>query len=199
MGNIPRTTPPSTENVNLNTTMDSVSLQENYSHAAITPLSIDIPSPARLSMEDHFNKPSRPESPATTIDESVNFPPSYDADALMHSPHTQRKYNIQPREDEGRETLPEYSSQISLENVFSRKVELEGAIHRASDRKWYRVCVTLQGTALTFHKYKTSPYFLAWASKGSRSDVVVPGKKGLLLKSYNLQHADAGIAADYFK
>jgi hypothetical protein len=133
------------------------------------------------------------------MDHSVDSPPSYDADALLQAPQSQGIYNIQPREDEGRETLPPYSSEISLENVFSRKVELQGAIHRASDRKWYRVYATLQGTALTFHKYKSSGYFSAWSPDCGRSDTAPLLKKGQFLMSYNLQHADVGIAADYFK
>lgn len=150
-------------------------------------------------MEDFYGQPSSPEHAICSIDGGVDSPPSYDADALLQSSPLRRKFNVQPREDEGREILPPYSSEISLEHVFSRKMELEGAVHRAHDRNWYRVYVTLQGTALTFHKYKSSGYFSAWSSEGGRTDVAVPGKKGHFLKSYNLQHADVGIAADYYK
>ena len=173
-----------------------VDLTSSEDHVAVNRLSINVPNSAPLSMEGQDNEPNGPEPLICTIDS--DSPPSYDADAILQSPHTRRKYNIQPREDEGRETLPPYSSEISLENVFARKVELEGAIHRASDRNWYRVYVTLQGTALTFHKCK-SGYFSAWSSDSGKSDLAAEGKKGQFLKSYNLQHADVGIAADYFK
>lgn len=175
------------------------SSEDDISHVAVNRLSINIPSSNRVSMEEFYGQPSNPEPAACTMDGGIDSPPSYDADALLQSPHLRRKFNIQPREDEGRETLPPYSSEISLENVFLRKVELEGAIHRASDRNWYRVYVTLQGTALTFHKHKSSGYFSAWSSDYGRNDVAVPEKKGQLLTSYNLQHADVGIAADYYK
>ena len=150
-------------------------------------------------MEEFYGQPSSPDLAGCAIDGVADSPPSYDVDALVRSPQLRRKFNIQPREDEGREILPPYSSEISLENVFSRKMELEGAIHRATDRNWYRVSVMLQGTALTLYKYKSSGYFSTWSSDGGKADLVVPGKKGELLKSYNLQHADVGIAADYYK
>ena len=176
-----------------------VSFEDEVSHVAVNSPSLDISSSIRVSLDDNCIKPSSSESLDSMIDRGVDAPPFYNTDALIQTPNVRRKYNIQPREDEGRETLPPYSSEISLENVFSRKVELEGAIHRASDRNWYRVHVTLQGTALTFRKFKSSRYFSVWSTECGRSDVAAAGKKGDYLKSYNLQHADVGIAADYFK
>ncbi|TAQ84890.1 hypothetical protein B7494_g6778 [Chlorociboria aeruginascens] len=130
--------------------------------------------------------------------EKSDLPPSYDA--LAHPAHLRRRFTIQPREDEGRESLPPYSSSISLESVFSRKMELEGAVYRSHDRNWYRVFVTLQGTALTFHKCKGQGVF-AKAEAGRKSSLDFPAgtKKGQFLRSYNLQHADVGVAADYMK
>jgi hypothetical protein len=183
----------------LSTTLDTTSSADDNSHVAVNRLSINIPSSSRVSMEEFYGQPSSPEPAVCAIDGGVDSPPSYDADALLQSPYLRRKFNIQPREDEGREALPAYSSEISVENVFLRKMELEGAVHRAHDRNWYRVYVTLQGTALTFHKHKSSGLLSAWSSEGGRVDIAVPTKKGQFLKSYNLQHADVGIAADYFK
>jgi hypothetical protein len=125
-------------------------------------------------------------------------PPSYEP--LLQIPTPRRKFNIQPREDEGREVLPGYSCAISLESVFLRKLELEGAVHRAYDRNWYKVFVTLQGTALTLHKYKNKGLFTkAEREKKSSRDLPAGAKRGHLLKSYNLQHAEVGVAADYLK
>ena len=127
----------------------------------------------------------------------IEPPPSYDAFLLQ--PTNSRKYNIQPREDEGRETLPAYSCAISLEAVFTRKMELEGAVHRAQDRNWTKVFATLQGTALSFHRCKGSGPFQLPGSGNNNPDLPAGAKRGILMKSYNLQHADVGIAADYFK
>lgn len=132
------------------------------------------------------------------VDPLIDAPPSYDAS--VRSQNMRRRLNIQPREDEGREELPGYSTGISLENVFMRKMELQGAIHRASDRNWYRVLATLQGTLLTFYKVKGSGVFCR--ERGDRKgtpDLPAGTKRGSLLGSYNLQHADVGIAADYVK
>jgi len=126
-------------------------------------------------------------------------PPSYDH--ILSSPRLRQKFNIQPREDEGREILPAYSSAISLQNVFLKKQEFEGINQRAEERNWSRVFVTLQGTALTFHKYKRASLFsrLQNAHRKSSLDFPAGSKRGALIRSYNLQHADVGIAADYQK
>ncbi|KAL3425226.1 hypothetical protein PVAG01_04507 [Phlyctema vagabunda] len=139
-------------------------------------------------------------------------PPSYEtAMSLSHShvtttttssaPNLLRKKpnSIQPREDEGCEQLPGYSSSISVEAVFSKKMELEGAIHKAHDRNWGRIYVTLQGTALSLYTF-TSPGMLAKHQLAQKTPDLPSGtKRGVLVKSYNLQHADVGIAADYLK
>jgi len=124
----------------------------------------------------------------------IESPPPYDA--LLDNPSFRQRFNIQPREDEGREILPPYSTAISLQGVFLQKMELEGVVHRAQDRNWYRVLVTLQGTALSFYKCKIPGVF---ASRKSSPDFPAGTTKGAFLRSYNLQHADVGVAADYVK
>lgn len=148
---------------------------------------------AGIDLED---KPIDTES---IVDPLLDLPPSYDASTQSQNMRS-RLINIQPREDEGKETLPGYSAGISLENVFMRKMELQGAIHRASDRNWYRVFATLQGTLLAFHKYKGPGIF--GNDRGEQKgtpDLPAGTRRGCLLESYNLQHADVGIAADYVK
>lgn len=157
---------------------------------AITSPPSYIPLSARVSMEDYYQQRGG------SLD-LLDAPPSYDAFLLQ--PTNSRKYNIQPREDEGREILPSYSSAISLECVFMRKLELEGAVHRAQDRNWNKVIATLQGTALSFHKYKGPGPFQMVALGNTSPDMPAGAKRGVLMKSYNLQHADVGIAADYYK
>lgn len=143
----------------------------------------------RVSMEDYYEQLSNgsidPKSP----------PPSYDATSPR--PRSCRKFNIQPREDEGNEVLPAYSCAISHEAVFMMKLELESAVFRAQDRNWNKVWATLQGTALNFYKCKGGGPFQFGGVYGP--DVPTGVKRGDLLKSYSLQHADVGTAADYFK
>jgi hypothetical protein len=125
-------------------------------------------------------------------------PPEYEPILLTNI--SRKRFNIQPREDEGKEELPAYSSAISLENVFLKKNELECAVHKSEDRNWRRVSVRLQGTALSLHRYNGSRVMDRFAG-GERGNVDLPvkGKTGAMIHSYNLQHADVGIAADYHK
>ncbi|KAG9233597.1 hypothetical protein BJ875DRAFT_505277 [Amylocarpus encephaloides] len=157
----------------------------------------------RVSVEEHFQRRSERSDPGWPLPscdgpsesqmqrQGQDTPPSYEE---FVSSSLRRKFNIQPREDEGQELLPSYSCALSLENVFLRKNELQGAVHRAHDRNWYREVALLQGTALSFHKFKGGNVF-----KDGKSDSVGPSKRGILLRSYNLQHAEVGVAADYVK
>jgi hypothetical protein len=165
--------------------MDVSSEEHDGDEYSVNRLSLTISNSKRMSMDQYY------------IAQQAH-PSDY---SVLIQPYQPRpEFSVQPREDEGQEILPSYSSDISLENVFMRKLELEGAVRRADDRNWTRIFATLQGTALTFHKYKSSGVF------GTRPeflddcpDLPVEGKKGEFLRSYNLHLADAGIAADYTK
>ena len=163
---------------------------------------MDMSFAPRVSVEEHFQRRGEISDPGWPLrscslasstaprTQPHDEPPSYD-EALSST--SRRKFNIQPREDEGQEVLPQYSCAINLENVFMRKTELHGAVHRTQDRNWYREVVTLQGTALTFHKFKGGNVFTDGKSDGA------VGKRGGFLRTYNLQHAEAGVAIDYLK
>ncbi|KAF4624067.1 hypothetical protein G7Y89_g14108 [Cudoniella acicularis] len=166
---------------------------------------VEVPGSQRFSMEEYYQRHSTGSRPKSVFlacapvgQTPRENPPPYN-DAVL-PPLLRPKFNIQPREDEGREVLPPYSCAISLENVFLKKMELEGAVHRAHDRNWYRVVVALQGTALTVHKFKSGGVFskLEGGVKPS-ADFPAGVKRGHVLKSYNLQHAEVGVAADYLK
>lgn len=162
----------------------------------MSPLTVERNDPAsRLSINISSTTFSMEEPPSPYED----TPPEYET--LVSSPQLLKKFNIQPREDEGHEKLPAYSCALSLENVFLRKLELEGAVHRAHDRNWYRVYATLQGTALSFHKYKGKGMFGKSEVSKYEEDPDFPSgsRRGTPIKSYNLRHAEVGIAADYYK
>ena len=86
---------------------------------------------------------------------------------------------IMPRDDEGRERLPEYSNAIHLTAIMPRKMEFSAPGIQAKDRKWRRTLCELQGTA--FRVYKC-PAGLAgggvigewWEKKVGVGDVAVP-------------------------
>jgi hypothetical protein len=155
----------------------------------------------RLSMEDYYlsqvNNTPRRDSTSSEGDD-VDEPPSYDlAVNGLDLPATRLK--IQPREDQGREQLPAYSCSIMIRAVFSKKMELETAVHRAFDRNWHQVYAELQGTALRFYKVKSAGLFAGGGGPNTSEDMPPYLKPGELLKIYSLQHADVGIAADYLK
>ncbi|POS83949.1 hypothetical protein EPUL_005336, partial [Erysiphe pulchra] len=106
-------------------------------------------------------------------------------------PRRFQSIRVQPREDEGREKLPAYSTTISLNAVLDRKMEFHNAIQRASNRNWHRVRVTLQGTALKLYKPCKRIFGLRRAGQINVSPV--------LIKSYNLHYAQVGVATDYAK
>ncbi|KAH8817213.1 hypothetical protein F5884DRAFT_665741 [Xylogone sp. PMI_703] len=152
-------------------------------------------------MDDYFH--SLFSSPASTtlatpltspIDE-LNSPPLYG------TPITKPRHRppVLPREDEGHEILPSYSASISLDAVLSKKMELVSCIHRAQDRDWTREYVSLHGTALSFYKCRSSVVGGVFSKLEKSSDISAGAKKGALIKTYNLQYAEAGIAADYTK
>jgi hypothetical protein len=155
----------------------------------------------RLSMEEYYHSQINPTSRRDSVSsksDPVDDPPSYDvAINGLHLPTTRLK--IEPREDQGREQLPAYSCSIMIRAIFSKKMELETAVHTAFDRKWYQVYAELQGTALRFYKVKSAGMFAGGGGPNTSADDPPYLKPGELLKIYSLQHADVGIAADYLK
>ncbi|KAI9742792.1 MAG: hypothetical protein M1818_003521 [Claussenomyces sp. TS43310] len=149
-------------------------------------------SQPRSIEDDYYSQlvnSSRRESDAS------DHPPSYEA-ALRPAARSK----VQPRQDEGHEKLPEYSCSIMTRAVFAKKMELESAVHKAQDRTWAKVFVELQGTALRIFKTKSVGIF----SKAQVAANVTPDlppyvKPGMLLRTYSLQYAEVGMAADYTK
>lgn len=129
-------------------------------------------------------------------------PPSYDDTQDRPSLRNER-IPVCPREEEGREQLPEYYCSIHKEGVFYTKMELSSPFDRATDRSWNKEYVVLHGTVLKMHKPKRIPFF---ATPDMRSGVGEDGSirpngwlPGELTKSYTLQGAEVGIATDYKK
>lgn len=100
------------------------------------------------------------------------------------------------------ELLPAYSCDVHMENVFQMKMEIEDAVKRAEYRNWRTMFVELHGTAL--HIYSAKKKDFGWGKSRMHGPDVKPDnpswlRKGSLERSYSLQHADVGIAADYQK
>lgn len=103
---------------------------------------------------------------------------------------------------EEEEALPHYYCDVHMENVFQMKMEIEDAVKRAEYRNWRTMFVVLHGTAL--HIYSAKEKGWCWGKNRTHGPDVQPDnppwlRKGSLERSYSLQHADVGIAADYHK
>lgn len=61
-----------------------------------------------------------------------------------------------PRDEEGKEQLPEYSNDILISAVLPRKREFSSPGVQARDRKWRRVLCVLEGTAFRIFEPPTS-------------------------------------------
>lgn len=98
------------------------------------------------------------------------------------------------------ERLPEYSCDIFAEGVFSRKMEIERVNKRALDRNWRDAFFRLEGTILKVYRIKRD---WGWGRNKGGPNVSPDNppwvKPGALERTYSLQHADVGIAADYCK
>lgn len=181
-----------------------------------SPQLTDAPSPPvwrRTSMDEDFfyrrimtsepaPRPSRPppyeqKQPVPTIGRSGSgVPGSWRGGGNADSSHESAVLDDEDTVD----SLPRYSPSVAIEGVFTKKHEIENTTKRAEDRHWHTRFVTLNGTALNIYNAKKD-----WGWGRTRDGPSISPdnppwiRKGKLEKSYSLQHADAGIAADYKK
>ncbi|PPQ99337.1 hypothetical protein CVT24_009151 [Panaeolus cyanescens] len=83
---------------------------------------------------------------------SAEPPPYPDPDLAPFLTRRAAGMKVEPREDEGRERLPGYTNDIHIMAVMPRKMEFSAPGVQAKDRKWKRVLVVLEGTALKVYK-----------------------------------------------
>ncbi|KAI0763448.1 hypothetical protein BD413DRAFT_582495 [Trametes elegans] len=108
--------------------------------------------------------------------EPSSDPPPYPIPLFQRPRSEQQRLPIQPRDEEGQETLPAYSNAIYLAGVMPRKMEFTEPGVQAKDRKWRRVYCVLEGTM--FRVYKAPPAGSAvsaieqwWESKVGVGDI----------------------------
>lgn len=171
---------------------------EVFNHAVELP-PIDNQPARRLSMEeDYFYEQ------VMTFAQPLQ-PPAYHAATHGTYEGPSRKGNEAVLDNDvllDQELLPAYSCDVHMETVFQMKMEIEDAVKRAEYRNWRTMIVELHGTAL--HIYSTKKKDFGWGKNRMHGPDVKPDnpswlKKGSLERSYSLQHADVGIAADYQK
>jgi hypothetical protein len=126
-------------------------------------------------------------------------PPDYE-DEINQFKIPPSRFKISPREEEGRELLPGYTCSLKADSVFSMKTELVTPFDRCEDRLWSKVFVRLEGTMLNIHRLRTPHIFSKSAQNlEGTPDMPAGASAGSLLRSYTLQHAEVGMAADYRK
>jgi hypothetical protein len=106
-------------------------------------------------------------------------PPSYCAAIIQHSSFHYHTFL--------RETIPDYSCDVHMGGYLNIKTELCSPFTTSRDNNWHQVYVVLHGTQLNIYQVKKSLF---------RCGRQMPGK---LLRTYSLQHAEAGIACDWNK
>lgn len=176
----------------------SATFVDIFNHAVELP-PIDNQPARRLSMEeDYFYEQ------VMTFAQPLQ-PPAYHSATHGTYDGPSRKGNEAVLDDGilmDQELLPAYSCDVHMETVFQMKMEIEDAVRRAEYRNWRTMVVELHGTAL--HIYPSKKKDFGWGKSRMHGPNVRPDnpswlKKGSLERSYSLQHADVGIAADYQK
>lgn len=128
---------------------------------------------------------------------ATTTPPNYD-DTLQDKSLPPSRFKIEPREEEGNEQLPAYTCSLHREAVFHHKMELSSPFDRAGKRRWGKVYAILHGTLLQLYKPKRVAFF-SDSKKLQQTGQPLGHTPGELLRSYTLQLAEVGIAADYRK
>ncbi|KAK9369705.1 hypothetical protein V1509DRAFT_562161 [Lipomyces kononenkoae] len=86
---------------------------------------------------------------STPISKAPAPPPEYDT---VHENLPPCRFPVLPRDEEGCESLPPYSSSLLRAAVFSRKLELMSPLEPALSRSWQTVIVVLNNTQLNIYK-----------------------------------------------
>ncbi|KAI5845187.1 hypothetical protein DFP73DRAFT_512855 [Morchella snyderi] len=162
----------------LRRTIPSYYSSAGYSNRSSTDDPAPAPAPTAASHPPTATPP--------TYDETVQLPPS--------------RFRITPREEEGNEQLPAYTCTLHKEALFEHKPEMSSPFERAPKRRWGKTYAVLYGTLLTLHRPRKVPFFAAAVKKArGREGRPVGHLPGEMVRSYTLQLAEVGIAADYRK
>ncbi|KAK5111107.1 hypothetical protein LTR62_005306 [Meristemomyces frigidus] len=105
----------------------------------------------------------------TVCSSALDSPPNYTA-------ATRQRLDVR-RPREGEEVLPKYRSTVNCEAKVLLFLESINPLHGVSESDWREVYVVVRGTLFSVHRVKD-------------------GGPGKLLRSYTLQHAEVGLAAD---
>lgn len=132
------------------------------------------PSQARLSARPTTgsNRLHRPRS----MYELRDAPPAYTS--IARQPGFGPRQDVQPREEEGKEGLPQYTCSIHIEGFMPRKMEFTSPGVQAKDRAWKRQYIVLHGTSIKVYKYDLRTHPIPGEEDWSVVPVDIAGNDG---------------------
>ncbi|KAB8616657.1 hypothetical protein FH972_025992 [Carpinus fangiana] len=139
-----------------------------------------------IGYHNAFRDPSLPDP---TLDDP---PPNYISSGSQTRTRPRRLSLNDAATHESR--IPAYDCTVHAEGRLDFKVEKKTPFTTVEDPKWEHIYAILRGTALHIHTVKSSnPLSLA------ANPALADHRPGKLLRSYTLQHAEAGFASDHRK
>ncbi|GAA6016524.1 hypothetical protein JCM11491_002350 [Sporobolomyces phaffii] len=105
-----------------------------------------------------------------------NAPPAYTS--IARQPGFGPRQDVQPREEEGKEGLPQYTCSIHIEGFMPRKMEFTAPGMQAKDRAWKRQYIVLHGTSIKVYKYDLRTHPIPGEEDWSTVPVDIAGKDG---------------------
>lgn len=154
------------------------------------------PGPSFLSpalsttITSESKKPSAPSSPVlarpSTAGSRLHRPRSmyelHVAPPAYHSVYERAGFGpnqiVFPREEEGKEGLPDYTCAIHIEGYMPRKMEFTAPSVQAKDRAWKRQYVVLHGTSIKFYKYDLKTHPIAGEEDWADASPEMAGRDG---------------------
>ena len=125
-----------------------------------------------------------------------NGPPDYDSDSDVASIASIRTAPAAPAlRTFFEEDPPDYISSIDAEAVVGMKMERTSPFDEIDRPFWSEVHIILRGTLLEVRRVKSPGLFTHYMKKPRKDKSPL----GRLLRSYTLQHAEVGLAADHKK
>ncbi|ORY92721.1 hypothetical protein BCR35DRAFT_6807 [Leucosporidium creatinivorum] len=125
---------------------------------------------------------SRPTTAASRLHRPRSMYELHVAPPAYHSVYERAGFGpkqiVFPREEEGKEGLPDYTCAIHIEGYMPRKMEFTAPSVQAKDRAWKRHYVVLHGTSIKFYKYDLKTHPIAGEEDWADASPEMAGRDG---------------------
>ena len=119
-------------------------------------------------------------------------PPAYHS--VYIRPGLQAGQIVFPREEEGKEGLPDYTCAVHFEAYMPRKMEFTAPTVQAKDRAWKRQYVVLHGTAIKIYKHDLRTHPIAGEEDWAGATPDMAGRDGPLPLHFHVGEYGADVA-----